>query len=65
VKVVHRQLVAAIEEDLPLELRLRAPCTKKRLEVDDVDLPLDEPPHEPVRIRGGWDGSEQVRVVQT
>src|SRR6266540_3302915 len=62
-KVLHAHLTAARQEDLPLERRLRGPHPKERLQVHDIDLPLDELPHEAVRLRRRRDRGEELRVV--
>src|SRR6266571_5097677 len=62
-QVLHGHLAAARQEDLPLERRLRGPHPKEGLEVHDVDLPLDELPHQAVRLRRRRDRGEEFRVV--
>src|SRR6266571_970006 len=51
VQLLLRRLVAAREEDLAVERRLGRPDPEERLQVDEVDLALDEFPHESIRLR--------------
>src|SRR6266566_1678572 len=62
-QVLHGHLAAARQEDFPLERRLRGPDPEERLQVHDVDLGLDELPHQAVRFRRRRDRREELGVV--
>src|SRR6266487_312550 len=57
-------LMSTRKEDRPGERGLGRPCPQERLQVDDVDLPLDEHAHEAIRLRRWRHGLEQFLVVQ-
>src|SRR2546427_609065 len=60
-----RRLVSAREEDLAIERRLGRPDSEERFQVDDINLPFEELPHESIRFRRRRDGLEQVGVVES
>src|SRR6266699_431899 len=62
-QVLHGHLAAARQEDFPPERRLRGPDPEERLQVHDVDLGLDELPHQAVRFRRRRDRREELGVV--
>src|SRR2546426_997758 len=64
VQFVLRRLVPAREEDLAIERRLGRPDPEERLQIDEVDLALDEFPHESIRFRRWRDGLKEVGVVE-
>src|SRR5881628_1965651 len=64
VQFVLRRLVPAREEDLAIERRLGRPDPEERLQIDEVDLALDELPHEAVRFRRWRDRLKEVGVVE-
>ena len=64
VQLLLRRLVPAREKDLAVERRLGGPDPEERLQIDEVDLALDELPHEPVRFRRWRDRLKEVGVVE-
>src|SRR2546428_124958 len=64
-QLLLRRLVSAREEDLAIERRLGGPDPEEGLQVDDINLPFEELPHESIRFRRWRDGLEQLGVVES
>src|SRR3989449_7049445 len=62
-ELVFGHLVPSRKKDGAVEGGFRGPDPEECLQVHDVDLPLDELPHEAIRVRRGRDRLEELRVI--